>query len=82
MYHCSGGQYADNRTQTCVGTCPVEWALFGGAVLPAMILAEPEVKGSVYIFQRSTAKGRQELGTYCFKEPLDLPLALVMWLTT
>ena len=29
VYHCSSGQYADNRTQTCVPTCPVQWALFG-----------------------------------------------------
>ena len=29
VLHCSSGYFADNRSQTCVPTCPVQWATFG-----------------------------------------------------
>lgn len=29
VYFCTSTWFADNRTQTCVQTCPVEWELFG-----------------------------------------------------
>ena len=51
-------------------------ALLGGTMLPAMVLAEPEAKGCVYLLQGVTAKGRQELGAYGFEESLDLALLM------
>ena len=32
VFYCSENYYADNRTQTCVLTCPVEWEYFGDVV--------------------------------------------------
>jgi hypothetical protein len=58
-----------------------EGALLGGAVFPAMILTEPDIKGCVYLLQGVAAESRQELCSYCFEESFDLALALgLIWL--
>lgn len=45
-----------------------------------MVLAEPEVKGCVYLLQGVTAESRQELGAYGFEESFDLALPLgLIW---
>ena len=62
---------------------PVEWTLAGGTVKAAMILLfKPQRKGLVDIRQGIPLKPREELSLYCFEESFDLPLPLVMWLTT
>ncbi len=48
-------------------------------MLPALVHPEPDIKGTVDLFQGGTGKGGEELGAYGFGE-VKLPMYITIYL--
>lgn len=68
VLYCSGTYFADNKTQTCVYTCPSEWELFGSSDTYECVELCPNYKFADELYPARPRTCRENCDSYYFKD--------------